>query len=101
MFLKLSPVHDPGKRDLVEAAMHSTSWSGINLEQSASGLSGALSVRSAEQDRIAERLNRSDDGLLGWNSRIPSKLTQIKAGLMQDLLTGRVRVEATDAFGSG
>ena len=44
-----------------------------------------------EQERIVERLDALDQSVISWSDDL-SKLRQQKQGLMQDLLTGRMRV---------
>ena len=45
----------------------------------------------AEQKQIAEILSEVDNKI-DINKQIKNKLTELKTGLMQDLLSGRVRV---------
>ena len=48
-----------------------------------------------EQDRVVDALDRADDQLQG-NARSLNKLRTLKQGLMDDLLTGRVRVQVPE-----
>lgn len=47
-----------------------------------------------EQNKIAEILSSIDDKI-NINKQIKNKLTELKKGLMQDLLSGRVRINET------
>jgi type I restriction enzyme S subunit len=53
-----------------------------------------------EQKVIADRIEAAETRLYSEQS-YSEQMRSIKDGLMQDLLTGRVRVDAADAFGSG
>jgi type I restriction enzyme, S subunit len=59
-----------------------------------------LPCRRTEQDLVAQVLDRHNS-LTQAEQTTLHKLKLEKAGLMQDLLTGRVRVGAADAFGNG
>lgn len=73
-----------------------TSQSSIaHLTQEKLGSIGMLSPSLDEQKRIADRLDSLDGFIQTEQSRLV-KLRQQKQGLMQNLLTGRVRVKVAD-----
>lgn len=74
-----------------------TSQSSIaHLTQEKLGSIGMLSPSLDEQKRIADRLD-SLDGFIQMEQFKLAKLRQQKQGLMQDLLTGRVRVKVAES----
>jgi type I restriction enzyme S subunit len=93
-FLSVITGSDYGKRYFLRNSKQTTNLATINKSQLRDfpvPLPSPL-----EQDRIIERIATQEEQI-DSNTRYKRKLQSLKAGLMQDLLTGRVRVpEAED-----
>lgn len=103
---RISPGPETGKRFLlwalrgwsvmrqVASVQKGTTYQEITLGQLREILVAAPRSR-AEQDRIADTID-SIEQRLGEERRLGSKLREAKRGLMEDLLSGRVRVQSPE-----
>jgi type I restriction enzyme S subunit len=75
--------------DQVNLAIHSTSQPAFGMQKIRD--LNILTPLPEERERITSKLKKLNDGILSENIKL-SKLQSLKTGLMQDLLSGKVRV---------
>jgi type I restriction enzyme S subunit len=91
-FLECVLMHDPVRRQLVNEA-RGTSGSMVKINANIVMRTCIPLPDKAEQERILKKVSALDNRIRS-NKYSLQKLRSIKKGLMQDLLTGRVRVNA-------
>ena len=75
--------------DQVNLAIHSTSQPAFGMQKIRD--LNILTPLPEEREKITSKLKKLNDGILSENIKL-SKLQSLKTGLMQDLLSGKVRV---------
>jgi type I restriction enzyme S subunit len=79
--------------DQVQLAIHSTSQPAFGMQKIRD--INILTPLPAERERITSKLNKLNEGVISEKIKY-KKLQSLKTGLMQDLLSGRVRVKVSE-----